>query len=195
MTSGYRLILIMESVQVKRSIFPPAHVPLPPPLTRRPRASSCALTLSLPPSSHPSLSPAISVLLFALRAPAISISRHLSTTSRSLHRSLPPSSSTDPPLPRPVRSLISISSRRVENIARVSSYARRTRECQIPSFVLHFAGLDGEAKADTKYTRNVRYRELYCLCINDHTYVRAVRYEGWQACMRFAQSSSRLLLP
>lgn len=76
------------------------------------------------------------------------------------------------------RSLISISSRRVENIARVSSYARRTRECQIPSFVLHFAGLDGEAKADTKYTRNVRYRELYCLCINDRTYVRTVRYEG-----------------
>lgn len=123
--------------------FPAGTCP-PFPTTRPPtQAFSCALHPPLP-ALHPYISsptPGISILPFALRVPAISISRHLSFTLRSsLSPSLIPSSFTDP-TPAPTgRSLISISSRRVENIARVSSYARRTRECQIPSFVLHFWG-------------------------------------------------------
>lgn len=61
MTSGYRLILIMESVQVKRSIFPPAHVPASP-------SPSTAL-FSLHPRNFnfaPSLYPLSSSLLFPL---------------------------------------------------------------------------------------------------------------------------------
>lgn len=119
---GYRLILIMESVQVKRSIFPLAHVhpfstPSPPPFLF---PVMFRTTSSFYPCS------------LDLRGLAILISRHLFTL---FYLAWP----IIIPLPAG-RSLISISSRRVENIARVSSYAGRTRDCQALSFVLHFAG-------------------------------------------------------
>lgn len=120
---GYRLILIMESVQVKRSIFPPAHVH--PFSTPSPSPFLFSVTFRIIPivSFYPcSLDP---------RGFAISILRHLS---------LPPFSSPADRHPRSAgRSLISIFSRRVENIAKISSYAGCTRDCQVSSFVLHFA--------------------------------------------------------
>lgn len=80
MTSGYRLILIMESVQVKRSIFPPAHVhslaALPRLFVRFNPLLPCRAPICSPSPLH--FGPALRVL----RAPAISISRHLSIPPR-----------------------------------------------------------------------------------------------------------------
>lgn len=93
--------------------FPAGTCP-PSPATRPPTpAFSCALTSPPPPLAlHPyisSPSPAISILLLALRVPAISISRHLSTTSLSSHRSLSLSPSLHLPIhPCPDRSLFNI---------------------------------------------------------------------------------------
>jgi len=67
------LILIMESVQVKRSIFPSAHV-FPTPRTPSPNPFPCRVYLSAAPFAAPPLSP---FLFLVLGVPAISISRHL----------------------------------------------------------------------------------------------------------------------
>lgn len=67
---GYRLILIMESVQVKRSIFPLAHV--------HPVSHPIPSSLPFPCSGSP---PVVSFYSCSLNlwVPAISISRHLFT--------------------------------------------------------------------------------------------------------------------
>lgn len=133
---GYRLILIMESVQVKRTISPPAHVH----------------PFSAPsPSRHPSSSQLRSGSPRRLFTPAVWTCEAPRFQFRAI--SFTPSHPSLPiiiPLPAG-RSLISISSRRVENIARVSS---RTRDCQALSFVLHFARSGGEGwKGTCKCTR------------------------------------------
>lgn len=110
---------------MKRSIFPPAHVhpfSTPSPFLPSPLHSGSSHRLFLP------------LVVWTWKAPRFQF--------RAI--SLPPFTSPvdhHPLSGRAGRSLISISSRRVENIARVSSYAGRTRDCQAPSFVLHFARL------------------------------------------------------
>lgn len=133
---GYRLILIMESVQVKRSIFPPAHVhpvstpspaPLPFPVTLRiiPRR------LSFYPCS------------LDLRDSAISISRHLFTPFYLLCRSSSPF--------RAGRSLISISSRGVKNIESIELRRPHSR-LSSPVVCSTLCGVRGEGCANVHET-------------------------------------------
>jgi len=140
-----RLILIMESVQVKRSIFPPAHV-------------------------HPFSTPSRSLFLFPVILWITSSSLFTPGPARfrdfNFAPSLYPLLAIIIPLPAG-HSLISISSRRVENIARVSSYADRVRDCQAPSFVLHFVGSGVSGRKGCANVHEMFAIPSYCSCNND----------------------------
>lgn len=133
---GYRLILIMESVQVKRSIFPPAHVH--PVSTPSPAPLPFPVTLRITPTS--------SLFLPLQFGPARLRDFNFAP---SLYPLLPPLPII---IPLPAgRSLISISSRRVKNIESIELRRPHSR-LSSPVVCSTLCGVRGEGCANVHET-------------------------------------------
>jgi len=113
----------MESVQVKRSIFPSAHIPRPAP----PPPSPCRVYLPAAPFATPP-----PFLFLVLRVPAISISRHLLAPLGASRHPFPPA---EPPSGWSLFNIDFLSKGRKYR----ESIELRTHEYQALSFVQCFA--------------------------------------------------------